>query len=213
MSQIDTASLSARLAQRALQDPGLPVPNPTASAWQSVLHELANYQSSTLPSRTSIAIIGSGITGISTAYHLLQESPHLNVTVLEARSLTSGATGRNGGHSKEVPFVDYSELKAFFGKEGAMKIARFRMAQLDALFETATALPHVMEASQLRRVEGVDLFYDRQVFEYMKVKRESWLEDFPEERERWQVWEGKDLEDVCIWTDKDCRRRTYANMI
>ncbi|KAJ9299752.1 hypothetical protein DTO271G3_2636 [Paecilomyces variotii] len=191
----DTPSFCTLLAEKARQDPGIPVPNPTSSAWQSIPHELANHQSPTLASKTSIAIIGSGMTGISTAYHILQQSPHLNVTVLEARSLTSGATGRNGGHCKEVPYVDYPELKMLFGKEGAMRIVRFRLAQLDALFETAMALPHVLEESQLRRVEGVDLYYDRTVFEEMKLKRESFLEDFPQERHRWLVWEGKDLEE------------------
>ncbi|GAD93016.1 conserved hypothetical protein [Paecilomyces variotii No. 5] len=190
-----TASFCSNLAEKARRDPGLPVPNPTTSAWQSVPHELANHQSPALPSNTSVAIIGSGMTGISTAYHLLRHSPGLNVTVLEARSLTSGATGRNGGHCKEVPYVNYPELKSLVGKDGAIKIARFRLAQLDALFETAAALPGVMEESQLRRVEGVDLYYDRAVFEEMKAKRESYLEDFPEERDRWLVWEGKDLEE------------------
>lgn len=196
MRKVSKTDFCIHLAEKARQDPGLPVPNPTASAWQSIPHELANHQSSALPANTSIAIIGSGMTGISTAYHLLQQSPHLNVTVLEARSLTSGATGRNGGHCKEVPYVNYSELKSLVGKEGAMKIVRFRLAQLDALFETAAALPGVTEESQLRRVEGVDLYHDQAVFEEMKLKRESYLEDFPEERDRWLVWEGKDLEEV-----------------
>lgn len=170
-TKLDPATSANSLVQRARRDPGLPVPSPTVSSWQAEPHRLANHQSSNLPTKASIAIIGSGMTGISTAYHLLQDSPDLSVTVLEARSLTSGATGRNGGHCKEVPYVDYAELKTLFGKECAGKIARLRLAQLDALFDTAAKLgPEVTEESMLRRVEGVDLYFDRNVFQEMEKK-------------------------------------------
>lgn len=54
-----------------------------------------------------IVIIGSGITGISTLYHLVQELRRSSrsvkrVVVLEARTFCSGATGRNGGECGEV---------------------------------------------------------------------------------------------------------------
>ncbi|KAL1988363.1 hypothetical protein VTN96DRAFT_10046 [Rasamsonia emersonii] len=184
------------LAEKATRDPGLPPPNPTVSSWQSVPHELANYRSASLPSKAEVAIIGSGMTGISTAYHLLQEQPDLSVTVLEARSLASGATGRNGGHCKEVPYVDYAELKAMYGKEGAMKIVRFRLSQLDAMFDIANKLgPDVVASSMLRRVEGVDIYFDRKVYEQMKARLASWLEDFPEEKDRWLSFDGDNLDE------------------
>jgi len=195
MAVVDACQLQV-LVERARRDPGLPVSNPTISSWQSVPHEFANYQSLNLPSQVSIAVIGSGMTGISTAYHLLQEQPDLSVTVLEARSLISGATGRNGGHCKEDPYVDYDELKTLHGKDVAGKILRFRLAQLDALFDVAGKLaPNVITESMLRRVEGVDLYFDRNAFETIKIKREEWLKDFPKERDRWLVWEGEDLDE------------------
>ena len=49
-----------------------------------------------LPSRVDIAIIGGGIMGLSTAYHLSRISS-LKVAVLERSYLVSGASGRNGG--------------------------------------------------------------------------------------------------------------------
>jgi glycine/D-amino acid oxidase-like deaminating enzyme len=198
MAVVDAYHQLQVLIERARRDPGLPVSNPTISSWQSVPHEFANHQSLNLPSQVSIAVIGSGMTGISTAYHLLQEQPDLSVTVLEARSLISGATGRNGGHCKEVPYVDYDELKALHGKDVAGKILRFRLAQLDALFDVAGKLaPNVITESMLRRVEAVDLYFDRNAFETIKIKREEWLKDFPEERDRWLVWEGEDLDEAC----------------
>lgn len=80
-------------------DPGLPRPNPTQSFWQMPPHpELSTIQSPELPKETDIVIIGSGITGCSVARALLEEEPlgPVHVTILEARTLTSGATGRNG---------------------------------------------------------------------------------------------------------------------
>jgi choline dehydrogenase-like flavoprotein len=191
------ARLCEDLAAKAAQDPGLPVSNPTASYWQIVPHELAYHQSTTLPSRVDVAIIGSGMTGISTAYHLLQEQPRLRVTVLEARSLTSGATGRNGGHCKEVPYVDYAGLKTKYGTEAAKKIVRFRLAQLDAMLETAKDLgPKLLDASELRCVDSLDVYYDREVFDRMKLRLADYLADFPEQRDRWLAYEGEDLDDV-----------------
>ncbi len=49
-----------------------------------------------LPERVDIAIIGGGIMGLSTAYHLSRISK-LRVAVIERGYLVSGASGRNGG--------------------------------------------------------------------------------------------------------------------
>jgi glycine/D-amino acid oxidase-like deaminating enzyme len=46
---------------------------------------------------TDIAIIGGGLTGVSTAWHLRRQNPGLGIALLEARTLGHGASGRNGG--------------------------------------------------------------------------------------------------------------------
>ncbi|KAI8943482.1 hypothetical protein NX059_001485 [Plenodomus lindquistii] len=95
----------------------LPVPNPTPSYWLSQPSKHASLRSTpTLPTTCDIAIIGSGMAGVLTAYHILQQQtqtqtqsqtrpPHQHqkppsILLLEARTLCSGATGRNGGHIK-----------------------------------------------------------------------------------------------------------------
>jgi glycine/D-amino acid oxidase-like deaminating enzyme len=88
----------------------LPVPNPVTSYWLKDPHRYANLRSTpSLPKACGIAIIGSGMAGILTLYHILQQSakeqtksgkPIPNVVLLEARELCSGATARNGGHAK-----------------------------------------------------------------------------------------------------------------
>jgi glycine/D-amino acid oxidase-like deaminating enzyme len=47
--------------------------------------------------RADLAIIGGGFTGVSTAYHFSRRYPEKRVVLLEAKSLTNGASGRNGG--------------------------------------------------------------------------------------------------------------------
>ncbi|CAF4315175.1 unnamed protein product, partial [Adineta steineri] len=70
----------------------------TNSAWQVEKSPFSDYVSSEFPTKSNIVIIGTGFTGISAAYHILNSSPTASVTLLEARQVCSGATGRNGGH-------------------------------------------------------------------------------------------------------------------
>jgi len=44
-----------------------------------------------------VAIVGGGVTGLSTALHTLKRSPRLRVALLEAQYVGYGATGRSGG--------------------------------------------------------------------------------------------------------------------
>jgi glycine/D-amino acid oxidase-like deaminating enzyme len=44
-----------------------------------------------------VAIIGGGLTGVSTAYRLSARFPDLGIALLEAKQLGNGASGRNGG--------------------------------------------------------------------------------------------------------------------
>jgi glycine/D-amino acid oxidase-like deaminating enzyme len=84
----------------------LPVPKPTPSYWLSQPHKHHDLRSTPdLPAECDIAIIGSGMSGIATAYHIFRaasysSAPPPRVVIFEARDLCSGATARNGGHSK-----------------------------------------------------------------------------------------------------------------
>ncbi len=44
-----------------------------------------------------VAIIGGGLTGVSTAMHLSERFPKLEIALLEAKQLGAGASGRNAG--------------------------------------------------------------------------------------------------------------------
>lgn len=50
-----------------------------------------------LPDAVDVVIVGAGIMGLSTAYHLASEHPRRRILVLDAGYLCGGASGRNGG--------------------------------------------------------------------------------------------------------------------
>ncbi|KAI9731160.1 MAG: hypothetical protein M1834_005353 [Cirrosporium novae-zelandiae] len=183
----------ATLSETLQRDPGFPVPEPTEAYWQKPPHSISDIQSSKLPSETSVAIIGSGITGASVAYHLLKNDPTLSITIFEARTATSGATGRNGGHIKDVPYHNYIELMEAYGKGAAIKITKFKMAQKAAVQQAVLELEKEdASRTELRSVESLDAIYDIQTWEHAKKAREVWLGDFPGEKERYGVYEAEE---------------------
>ncbi|KAL2842786.1 FAD dependent oxidoreductase [Aspergillus pseudoustus] len=126
-----------------------PVPNPTPSYWLSDPHWLDSHRSTPeLPSESDIVIIGTGIAGASTAYNLIetfkkidsnaaaqpqtnphpqpqpQTKPQRSILLLEARTVCSGATGRNGGHIKKLPST-IPELIQTHGTAVAGEIVKF----------------------------------------------------------------------------------------
>lgn len=94
--------------------PGLPAKDPCLSIWQRTTRsfEYLNHGATeSLPPQADIVIIGSGLAGSLTAYHLLAsvDGPK-NIVMLEAREACSGATGRNAGHCRPGMYFDYPVL-------------------------------------------------------------------------------------------------------
>ncbi|KAL2817634.1 FAD dependent oxidoreductase [Aspergillus granulosus] len=163
MLEAELASLEDILTQ----DPGLPRNNPTESYWQQPPHPLATVQSTRLPVNTDIAVIGTGITGASVTKTILEKHDSCQVTVFEARSLCSGATGRNGGQLAINAAEKYLELKDAVSAAMAGKIVRFNIETLSRLREVARGISK--EYTELTEVMKLRCFKDEPSFE--KVKR------------------------------------------
>lgn len=148
-------------------DPGLPRPNPTQSYWQHIPHPLANTQSKNLPSGRDYAIIGSGITGLSVAKTLLEHHPTATVTVLEARTLCSGATGRNGGQMAANAGEEYMHLAEVHGPEMAGKIAKFTLRNLGKMQELIEEYDAV-EICEMQKLQKLRVFMTDGKFEDFK---------------------------------------------
>lgn len=72
------------------------------------------------PHRTSVAVIGAGITGASAALHLAEAG--VDVTVLESREIGWGASGRAFG--QVVPYLkhDHTDVVRHYGAERGARI-------------------------------------------------------------------------------------------
>ncbi|ROW17848.1 hypothetical protein VPNG_00806 [Cytospora leucostoma] len=128
----------------------LPVPNPTPSYWRSEPHYLDSHRSTPeLPDESDIIIIGAGLAGVSVAYHLSNAPDPPSILLLEARQTCSGATGRNGGHTK-AKTTTLMNLAKTSGGHAAEEMSRFVRAQIYAL-KDAVEKEHIDCEFELRR--------------------------------------------------------------
>ncbi|KFA74729.1 hypothetical protein S40288_03948 [Stachybotrys chartarum IBT 40288] len=175
-----------RALERLRRAPGLPRPNPTSSYWQddAPFPDLVDHQDA-LPAEVDVVIVGSGITAAAAATTLLALSPETSVAVLEARQLCSGATGRNGGHIKCVPYEVYPTLrKKGFGEEAAVRLTRTQTRHVEALMQVGRKFP----LGEVRKVETVDLYLEDKDFEEALKELEETKQAIPELD--YAVWHG-----------------------
>ncbi|KAF7370151.1 FAD dependent oxidoreductase [Mycena sanguinolenta] len=131
----------------------LPVPNPTRSFWIDSAPDAnplaAEGSTGSFTEDADICIIGSGITGVSAAYHLSvavergelpRSDKPLRVVILEARDFCKSLwchrfgffvccllinnlddPGRNGGHLTPAVFIDFCSYQAKYGTEQAVR--------------------------------------------------------------------------------------------
>ncbi|EPE29026.1 FAD/NAD(P)-binding protein [Glarea lozoyensis ATCC 20868] len=139
-----------------------PRPDPTASYWQNhpdpYLGNVTDDQDRDQHVIKTL-LIGSGITGASVAWNILQQPPSQRgrVVMLEARPVCSGATGRNGGHTKGASYRSFPSNYRTLGKIEAIKIARLEYANIRATHQFAAE--HKIDCES-RSCDTVDAIYD-----------------------------------------------------
>ncbi|KAM0563127.1 hypothetical protein ACHAPJ_000841, partial [Fusarium lateritium] len=151
--------------EKGIIDPGFPVKNSTQSFWLTEPCEISKLQSPWPNELIDIAVIGSGMTAaslINTLYRY-NKGADLKITVLEARDLCSGATGRNGGHIKAMSPGSWFERKAQFGVQEAVRIMEYEHSHLK---EMIALIKEENIDCDLDEVEGLDVYYDEKVFRY-----------------------------------------------
>lgn len=157
------------LITRVHQGASLPCRDPTHSYWleDPPFPNLVDIKFEDLPDQTDVIIIGSGITGAAVARSLLHESRrknrHITITVLKARDICSGATGRNGGHIKASPHEAFGRLEAKVGVERAVALTKFQLNHLECLTDLCQS--ENFTQAECRMNETVDLFFDQKTFD------------------------------------------------
>lgn len=128
------------MEERAKVPVSLPRPLPTTSYWQDPPSDVADLRTTRelLPTADHV-IIGSGVSGSCIAHNLLKEQPGASVVMLEARQACSGATGRNGGHTKAASYRSFLDHERELGTQEAVKIARMEYENVKATHALARA--------------------------------------------------------------------------
>jgi glycine/D-amino acid oxidase-like deaminating enzyme len=163
---------------------GPPVNNPLPSYWHNPRSPLANViePETDKPSKVyDYAIIGSGISGTMIAYNLLKANPESKIVMIEAREICSGATGRNGGHTKAASYRSYLQHVEELGKEEALKIARLEYANI---VETHRMAKDMGIDCESEICNTVDVIYDKETFELGKTAIEALQADAKEDEKK-----------------------------
>ena len=87
---------------------------------------------------TDVLIIGSGIAGLSCAWHLAERG--VGCTVVEARTAAGGASGRNGGFLVAGAAPAHNDAIRAFGHEVAVGIYRATLASEQRIYAIAEAI-------------------------------------------------------------------------
>ncbi|KAM7212086.1 FAD dependent oxidoreductase domain containing protein [Rhypophila decipiens] len=141
----------------------LPRENPTVSYWQDPPDGIANLRvTAELPESAETVIIGSGISGAAIAWNLLEDvrfckKESMNVVMLEAREACSGATGRNGGHTKAASYRSFLDIAESVGLQEAAQIASLELENIQAVHKFAQ--DHNIDCD-LNPCETIDIIYD-----------------------------------------------------
>lgn len=84
-----------------------------------------------------VAIVGGGLTGLWTAYHLHEADPSLDIRVLEAEFAGFGASGRNGGWLSSELAGSPRAYAAVAGEDGVARLRAALRATVDEVIATA----------------------------------------------------------------------------
>ena len=86
-----------------------------------------------------IAIVGAGLTGLWTAWYLLQRDPALKIVILEREVAGFGASGRNGGWCSALFPRSTASLERAHGLDAALAMRRAMVATVDEVQRAASA--------------------------------------------------------------------------
>ena len=84
-----------------------------------------------------IAIVGGGLTGLWTAWYLLEREPAARILVIEKETAGFGASGRNGGWCSALFPRSTASLEKAHGRDAALAMRRAMIATVDEVGRAA----------------------------------------------------------------------------
>jgi len=99
------------------------------------------------PLHADACVIGGGVSGLSAARELARRG--LDTVLLEARTIASGASGRNGGFLLAGPAIFYPEACERYGREPASRLYARTLEIQEEIYELAAGIG---AADAVRRV-------------------------------------------------------------
>lgn len=130
--------------------------------------ELNSFSKLEADAATDIAVIGGGITGLTTA--LLLAEAGKRVTLLETRQIGAGVSGRTSAHLTEALDTRYHALESKFGREGA---ALARASTRDAIEKIASLASANAVSCGFERLDGYLLAKNEQQLLELEAEREA----------------------------------------
>jgi gamma-glutamylputrescine oxidase len=120
-----------------------------------------------LEGSVDVAVVGGGVTGLACALTLAEQGQR--VRLHEARTIASGASGRNGGFALRGAAMPYDRGRKRLGPERAGALWRLTERTLDRM--------EVLAGDALRRVGSLRLAADEKEREALVAEHEALLED------------------------------------
>jgi glycine/D-amino acid oxidase-like deaminating enzyme len=130
-----------------------------------------------LDGRTAVdvVIVGAGVGGLATAWHLAERG--ITSTIIEARAVASGASGRSGGFFIAGPAPMYNDARELFGAHLARRIQAATLAAQQQVYAVAEAIG---AADCFRHVGMLRLAIDADEAEHVRAHARALAEDgFP----------------------------------
>lgn len=103
------------------------------SYWLDTAKPAGDFRATPPPSTVDVAVVGGGLTGLSTALHLARRGAR--VAVLESQTLGWGASGRNGGMATTGLAIGFAKAVSRYGADTAGAMFRAYNDAIDTVEE------------------------------------------------------------------------------